>query len=428
MFYLGAFTSLSILLVSVKGTAQVAPAHIVIVVLENRAYSQLRGNPAAPFINSIIADAHTATLTQSFGLMHPSQPNYLQLFSGSNQGVITNNSPAVFPFTTLNLGASLIAKKFGFTGYSEDLPSVGYNGDISGAYARKHNPWVNWQDAPVNGIPFSQNRLFADFPTDFSTLPTVSFVVPNQNNDMHNGSLALTIPQGDTWLQNNLGNYVEWCKTHNSLFILTFDEDDGSHNNQILTTITGESISGGIYDQPVTHYNILRTIEELYQLPPAGSSADSTAVQYIWNAVAICKGAGSNLQSNLSGTNYQWQVNSGNGFTNITNNSNYNGVNTRKLQLSNIPSTWNGYKYRNVVDGVASDPVTIRLFSYWTGAVSTAWENPLNWSCGSLPDSNTDVIINTSSTVLLSSTVLIRSFSLSAGAIFQNNGQLTLLH
>jgi hypothetical protein len=28
------------------------------------------------------------------------------------------------------------------------------------------------------------------------------------------------------------------------------------------------------------------------------------------------------------------------------------------------------------------------------GAVDSAWENSANWSCGSLPDSNTDVTIN----------------------------------
>ncbi|MCW3091168.1 MAG: acid phosphatase [Ferruginibacter sp.] len=407
--------------------AQVAPAHIVIVILENRAYSQLRGNPLAPFINSLIVDPYTATLTQSYGLTHPSQPNYIHLFSGSDQGVTNNNLPVGLPFTAPNLGAALLQKGFGFTGYSEDLPSIGFTGEISGTYVRKHNPWVNWQDSPINGISASQNKPFTDFPTDYSTLPTVSFVIPNQNNDMHNGSLAQAIPLGDAWLQKNMGKYIEWCKTHNSIFLLSFDEDDGLHNNQVLTTITGEHIAAGNYNQPVTHYNILRTMEELYQLPYAGRSAGSLALQSIWKTVAVCNGASTTLMANLSGISYQWQVNEGNGFISVLDNSNYSSANKQALQLSNLPPAWNGYVYRCIVDGVYSNPQTIRLVNYWTGAVSSLWENPSNWSCGSLPDVNTDVIIHTNGSVILNSTVSVRSFTLSAGATFiQNSNRLTI--
>jgi hypothetical protein len=86
-----------------------------------------------------------------------------------------------------------------------------------GAYARKHNPWVN-----STNVPSASNRPLTDFPTDYATLPAVSMVVPNLNNDMHDGTIA----QGDAWVRDHLDGYVQWAKTHNSLFILTFDEDD----------------------------------------------------------------------------------------------------------------------------------------------------------------------------------------------------------
>src|SRR6185295_13829993 len=100
----------------------------------------------------------------------PSQPNYLQIFSGSTQGVADDKVPSKLPFVTANLGAELIAKGFTFRAYSEDLPSVGFTGATYAKYARKHCPWVNWQGTGVNGIPAATHVPFAEFPSDYSYL------------------------------------------------------------------------------------------------------------------------------------------------------------------------------------------------------------------------------------------------------------------
>ncbi|MDQ6764329.1 MAG: alkaline phosphatase family protein [Bacteroidota bacterium] len=272
------FIFLFLIIYSFVCPAQATPAHTVICIMENRSYNNIAGSVQAPYINSLLSNAHTALLTNSSGLTHPSQPNYLMLYSGSNQGITNNNIPANLPFTALNLGGSLINSSLSFIGYSEDLPSVGSNVGTSGAYARKHNPWVNWQGSGTNSIPATSNRPFADFPTNYNLLPTLSFVIPNLNHDMHDGSVAA----GDTWIQNNLDGYIQWCINNNSLFILTFDEDDNSSGNHILTSFTGADVKGGSYSQPVTHYNVLRTVEDLYQLPYAGVSTDSLAISGIW--------------------------------------------------------------------------------------------------------------------------------------------------
>lgn len=96
----------------------------------------------------------------------------------------------------------------------------------------------------------------------------------------------------------------------------------------------------------------------------------------------------------LRGSSYQWQVNTGTGFANITNNSNYGGSNNMNLTISNSPTSWYGYQYRCMVDGNISDTTTLQFTAYWNGSADTAWENPANWNCGTLPDANTDVIIN----------------------------------
>ena len=396
-----------------KILAQVQPGHTVIVILENHSYNELVGNAAAPYINSIFNDLYTAVLTKSFALTHPSQPNYLMLFSGSAQGVVNDNVPSGLPFTAPNLGASLLQNGFTFNGYSETMPSVGYTNATSGKYARKHNPWVNWQGTGTNGIPPASNLPFTYFPANFDSLPSLSFVIPNLNNDMHDGTIAA----GDAWIKANLDKYIQWCKINNSLFMLIFDEDDKSQSNQIVTAITGENVKGGSYSQQITHYNVLRTIEELYKLPYAGASADSSAIKNIWLSIELCPGGSAVITSDITATNYQWQVNTGSGFANIADDANYAGINASKLQLSNIPSSWYGYQYRAVADGTNSNPVALQFTDYWKGTVSNAWEDYRNWDCGAIPDSNTAVIIN-SGNVLVSSNLSVRSLKVKPNVVF----------
>jgi phosphatidylinositol-3-phosphatase len=259
-----------------------SPAHVVIAVEENRDFSRIIGSGAAPFINSLAADTRAALFTQSYALTHPSQPNYLMLFSGSDQSVKNDRLPAGLPFSTMNLGASLIESGRSFTGYSEDLPHAGFNGPVFGAYARKHNPWANWQDSPIRGIPAGANLPLADFPAEYDSLPTVSFVIPNQDNDMHNGSDPEAIRRADKWLEEHLSAYIRWAKTHNSLFILTFDEGSDEGSNRIPTLFVGQMIRGGMYDARINHYSVLRTIEDMFGLPHAGGSAEVRPVDGCW--------------------------------------------------------------------------------------------------------------------------------------------------
>ena len=305
---------LFVMFLSVSVFAQLPkPSHIVIVIEENHAYSDIIGNSSAPYINGLVNGSLSSLFTQSYGITHPSQPNYLLLFSGDNQGVTDDNVPSGTPFNANNLGAELLQKGFTFMGYSEDLPSVGYTGASSGSYKRKHNPWVNWQDATTNGIPSSLNVPLTDFPSDYSTLPTISFVIPNQNNDMHDGSVST----GDSWLQNNLDGYIQWAKTNNSLFILTTDEDDGSSSNRIATLFVGQMVKKGSYNIHINHLNVLRTIEEMYGLNYAGSSNDSSAIssEYWLNATDV------NPNNDKSGvpSNYRLLQNYPNPFNPSTN-------------------------------------------------------------------------------------------------------------
>jgi hypothetical protein len=259
--------------VNFTATAVPTPAHIVIVVEENRSQANIIGNQAAPYINALAANG--AMMTQSFAETHPSEPNYFALFAGSTFGLKENSCPVNLGATP-NLASELLAVGYTFTGYAEGLPAVGSVVCSSGKYARKHVPWVSFTNVPKTcSVPFSAFPAQANY----AGLPTVSFVIPNADNDMHDGSIA----QGDTWLRNNLSAYAEWAKANNSLLILTWDEDENTARNQIPTIFYGANVKTGTYAEPISHYNVLSTLEQMYGLPKTGYAAKAPAITDIWS-------------------------------------------------------------------------------------------------------------------------------------------------
>lgn len=289
-----AAAGLGVLAACQQGASAAPPRydHVVIVIEENRTLTQILGDLVnAPYINSLAAGG--VQLSSMFGLEHPSQPNYLQLFSGSDQGVTNDSLPpgfsvtptATYPFRTANLGAEILDAGFTFAGFSEELETAG-TGDWADydphtashpgiSYRRKHNPWANWvaktNPIPAFQLPASVNRAFTQFPKDFAQLPTVSFVIPTQDHDMHDGSRK----EGDDWLKANLGDYAAWARTNNSLLIITWDEDDSNEDNRIPTVFYGAGLrNGSVVRGTWTHHNMLRTLEEMYGTAThAGSAA-----------------------------------------------------------------------------------------------------------------------------------------------------------
>jgi len=289
--------------------------HVVIVFEENKDYDEIIGNSNAPYLNLTLR-AEGATLTRMFGEEHHSQGNYFWLFSGSNQNVGFDDQVPTSQITAPNLGAALFVKGLSFKGYSEDLPAVGslveFGPNAAGkkSYARKHNPWVSFSFLPGDELSGAANLRFVDFPNreeNFNNLPTVAIVVPGQKHDMHDGSPKKSIPAGDAWLRKHIDAYYQWAKSHNSLLIVTWDENDRqfdskhplgitvsgltdpfvapsgakgrSIQNRIPTLIAGAHVKQGDFPEGkgVTHVNLLRTLEAMYGLPRAGSQQPKAA-------------------------------------------------------------------------------------------------------------------------------------------------------
>lgn len=247
-------------------------AHVVVVIEENRSQANIIGNKAAPWINALAAGG--AMMAQSFAETHPSEPNYLALFAGTTFG-LTKDSCPVDVGAQPNLASELLASGHTFGGYSEDLPAVGSTACSAGKYARKHVPWVNFSNVPATvSVPFSAFPA----PGNYASLPTVSFVIPNNDNNMHDGSIA----QGDAWLNSRMSAYANWARANNSLLILTWDEDDGGPRNQIPTVFYGAHVQPGSYNETISHYNVLSTLEEMYGLPKTGYAATAPVITTIW--------------------------------------------------------------------------------------------------------------------------------------------------
>lgn len=136
--------------------------------------------------------------------------------------------------------------------------------------------------------------------------------------------------------------------------------------------------------------------------------------------IPACSGGYISYLSNYKGSTYQWEVDNGTGYIPIADDANYFGSKTSELTISNIPSTWNGYKYKCLVDNSTNSEVnylSVLFSNTWTGKINNLWSNPGNWSCGTVPDANTNVAIN-SGTVVVNVNANARSMYINPGVNF----------
>jgi hypothetical protein len=257
---------------SISKQTDTIPEHIIFIWFENKNYSQIINSDSAPYINSLIPEG--ALFTNFHALGHPSYPEYLRFFSGTDNGKTNDACLKGAPYNSPNLYTQLKAKEKTFAWYSEDLPAIGSDTCSSGAYVERHNPTQCFSN-----VPGSANKRLVDFPKNFSELENVVCISPNLNNDMHDGSIL----QGDTWLKNHLAGLIEWCKNHNSVFVIYFDEDNGTAENRIPVIALGQNIKNNYKsDVNYNHYNWTRTILQEYGGDQIANSAKSRFISDCW--------------------------------------------------------------------------------------------------------------------------------------------------
>lgn len=151
---------------------------------------------------------------------------------------------------------------------------------------------------------------------------------------------------------------------------------------------------------------------------------DGNRIKKLLTTPIICSGATAFFHAGTIDTanTYQWQVNTGSGFVNINNDAIYSGTTTHSLVLNNPQTSWYGYKYHCLINGISgqsfSNDETLKFNAIWIGTISTAWENPANWGCSKVPDGSTDVFINAGTPFqpIVSSNTSVRSMALAGAA------------
>ncbi len=277
------------------GRALAAPVphqdHVIVVVMENKSYDQVR---TQPYTATLMAQG--ATLAQSYGVTHPSQPNYIALWAGDLLGVTVNTCPAPgSPFMAENLGHACESAGLSWRAYSENLAVIGsaacsYDGSASsGLYTRKHDPWTNFGD-----LDHTRERPYTDLAIDIANgqLPNLVFVIPNNCHNSHNSTTAgCGVPDADAWLAANLPAMRAAVGPH-GVVILTWDEDDSASNNHILTVFAGGDVMpGAVSNRTVNHYNLVRTICDALGLTPFAQAATAAPIDDIWMAPTATRDA-----------------------------------------------------------------------------------------------------------------------------------------
>jgi hypothetical protein len=253
--------------------------HVIVVVFENKERGEILGNPAAPTFAAL--GRRYATLPGYTGVAHPSLPNYLALVSGSTQGITDDCTDCVVDGRSL--ADTLAAAHRTWKTYAEGLPSTGSTDAFAGRYAKKHDPFVyfrNVLDKPswLDGVvPFG--RLAADVRT--RSLPDYSLVVPDMCNDMHDCSVAT----GDRWLEANVVPLLASPALAGSVVFVVFDEGTTSRGGggNVTALAAGPAVRpGATFKAAVSHYSLLRTVEQAWGLPLLGKSAQARPITGIW--------------------------------------------------------------------------------------------------------------------------------------------------
>jgi phosphatidylinositol-3-phosphatase len=252
-------------------TTTVAPggvpsfSHIYLLMMENKEDTAIVGNSSAPYINQLISQYGLAT--NYTAVAHPSQPNYLALFSGSTQGVTDDDLHDVV--------AVSLADEVDLTGkswriFAQNVPPNCYTSlsalggeDGEGTYNRKHNPAISFLS--ITKTPERCSNI-ADFTHFDPAAANFEFISPNSCNDMHSCSVQV----GDDFLSNfvpRILNSDAWRQ--DGVLFITWDEGKtkiGGGGMVPLIVISSRVQSGFQSSLPHTHYSLLRTIQDAWGL------------------------------------------------------------------------------------------------------------------------------------------------------------------
>jgi hypothetical protein len=253
-----------------------ASSHVMVMVLENEESSDVLNSHEAPYLHMLLRRYGLAT--NSFAIRHPSLPNYLALISGSTLGITSDCTSCTV--NAPNIVDQLEAAHISWKAYMEDAPTSCYRGSGAGNYAKKHNPFVYFEDIAGSSARCHKIVGFPELAADLrrGRLPTYVWVTPNLCDDGHDCGLA----SSDRFLAHTVPALLRELGPQGFL-VITWDEGDtdrsccgAARGGRIATLVAGPTVRPGArLSTPIDHYGTLATIEQALGLPLLGGAAGS---------------------------------------------------------------------------------------------------------------------------------------------------------
>jgi hypothetical protein len=283
---------------------------------------QLLGNPAAPYLNSLITSGNSNSVQVSYATRyysvchgaHPSEMNYVWSEAGTSFGVFTDNDPGTNnTFTCQHLTGQMDAAGISWKSYQEDLEYTSratisrtglngrtnvYNGTTHFSYTVKHNPMQFFTDTQNRNV-----HPLTNFWQDLAEnkLGRYNWVTPNSFNEMHSrlpegflyqGTLfsgnQAAIAQGDNFLSIVIPKIMaSKAYQDNGVILIWMDETVSTDdtNTTLPFVVISPLAKGNAYASEVvySHSSTLKTMDEIFGLafqtnaiPAAGRNAFGT--------------------------------------------------------------------------------------------------------------------------------------------------------
>ena len=233
---------------------------LLVVIEENHSYGQMKRN--MPYAFKLAKRYGYATRYRA--VEHPSLPNYLAIASGRTHGIEDNQVPAVYRLPGHTVFGLALRRGKTARAYLQAMPERCHL-HANYPYAVRHNPWAYF--VKERGKCRRHNRAMPAFNKDVDAgkLPRVGMLIPDAEHDAHDGSLR----KADRWFKTRMKRIFagpDWQKGR-LVVVLTADEDDGEHNNRVLTTVIHQSQRRNVVDTRLNHYSLSRLYSEVAGIP-----------------------------------------------------------------------------------------------------------------------------------------------------------------
>ncbi|MCU1348070.1 MAG: hypothetical protein JWO56_1100 [Acidobacteria bacterium] len=264
-----------------RASGMIEVKRVMVVVLENEDAVAAEQQPYLAALAS-----RGALLRDYHALTHPSQPNYIALTAGSAYGVDHDD---VVNLDVPHLGDLLEARGVSWKVYAENYPGncflgAAFGNAASGQYARKHVPFIDYGNVQNSRARCTRSIVDSgqlDSDVRNGTLPRFALYVPNMRNDGHDTGVAFA----DAWLQQRFEQLLADPRFSDGLlFVVVFDEGRTSGPNTVYCSLSGAGIRpGSVSNDYYDHYDLLRTIEEIFHTATLGHHDDhANVIQTIW--------------------------------------------------------------------------------------------------------------------------------------------------